>query len=1275
MQVGQTRVEQPGARSDEAFQKLLLQLSAAAAEGTSPAVLIRLFCYATRQFFQIQGAYILQSNSSGELQASEADGLMSDRFRGLKPTVHDKVVNEAIRRRKTVFMNYLDPDRPLLIPELRGRAIMAVPLVISGQATGAVVFVHTDISNFFNDDLATKATILTGQLGSLLEATRLSQSTHQEQHAADTLAEVAQAVQAVPDAASVVQTVADRLRLLLHTRLVCVFVCQGTGCALRAVAAETAQVADLARARYDRKGLQFAGEVAARAIAAGEPITISIESSSHSLGDLVPAGSMLAVPFRTSGTQGAVLIYPRESAFSKEEKSQVSAIVGVGAVALSNSELYATAQAQTHELHQLLAIASELNSIGELDRFMEQFCLHAADFLGYSRACIGLLENGVFHIRWKAEYGQTGRMELVLHDGPVSQSLLKKQAFWTDDLASVPGANAERIANFKLKQLLAVPLLDTHGQVLGMFGVLDRLDHIGISQEDIRRAKVLASQAAVALQVTRSLDNSQQRRVRSEVLMKLVLEVSAVQPLRPFAQSVSQRCAELLGANGSAFAVKQDAVWEVVTLHDSGAPDEAENLSRRLAPAISEIMTRHSELVVAASAHELIGPSLASALGWADCAFVRLQNTVNELTAVLCVANLQRPFNEEDREFLQAAARHASIALENTRLFTRMDRANRHWTEIFDAISDFIVAHDEHGQVMRVNRSLADFIGVAPQSLIGVNISALLALGETSTLALCPFCRAAGESTEEYIHPVLDRTYLVSTSRVPGDSSESLQTIHVLKDITDRREAERRYRELFGNIQEGLFFSTPDGRFIEVNDALVRMLGYTTREEVLQADIRRQIFFSPESYEHFAEQMRQHGVVRNHEETLRRKDGSPVYVLVNAFAARDPQDRIVQYRGLMLDISGQKTYQAELQRERDFSSKILNNTQSLILVVDPAGHITYANRRWFDLGYQQKQLLGLPMLDLVGSARQAAFVDAFRTTLQGQQVDNLDLPLSRGDGRSGQFSANLSPMRDEGGQVSSVVVVMTDVTDSATLQAKLMHAEKMAAVGQLVSGVAHEVNNPLTAILGFADLLMENTELPESARKDMRVILQEAQRTKQIVQNLLSVARQMPPQRRPVQLNPILQRTVQLRSYDFHSHGVEVKELLDEALPEVIGDSQQLQQVFLNIMNNAYDAVHEINRAPRIDIVTAAHGDYVEVWFRDNGHGITNPDRIFDPFFTTKEVGKGTGLGLSICYGIVREHGGEILCHNNESGEGATFIVRLPAASEAARSGAAAGVT
>jgi PAS domain S-box-containing protein len=563
---------------------------------------------------------------------------------------------------------------------------------------------------------------------------------------------------------------------------------------------------------------------------------------------------------------------------------------------------------------------------------------------------------------------------------------------------------------------------------------------------------------------------------------------------------------------------------------------------------------------------------------------------------------------------------------------------------------------------------------VPPAELIGVNMRALMALTNETASYSCPFCRAMADDSDEFAHPVFDRTYLVSTSRVHGASDEGLQTIHVLKDISDRREAERRYRELFDNIQEGLFFSTPGGRFIEVNDAMVRMLGYGSREELLQIDIPVDLYFSPEERERQSEVMKENGHLRNFEAKLRRKDGSPIHVLINAFGLHDNMGRLLQIRGLMLDVTGLRTYQSELHRERDFSGKILSNTQSLILVADTAGLISYANRRWYDAGFDQREVLGRPLLELAAPGFVRPLAESLQRTLNSQQVDNLELEIVRGNGAVGKFSANLSPMRDEQGTVTSIVVVLTDITDSAVLRDKLVHAEKMAAVGQLVSGVAHEVNNPLTAILGFADLLMENPDLPETARKDMRVILQEAQRTKQIVQNLLSFARQMPPQRNGVQLNAILRRTIQLRSYDFNSHGVDVVEHLDEGLPEVMGDAHQLQQVFLNILNNAYDAVHEVGRPARIEIMSTKAGDAVEVSFRDNGDGISHPDKIFDPFFTTKEVGKGTGLGLSICYGILKEHGGEILCHNNTDRPGATFIVRLPAASHTASLSVAAGV-
>jgi PAS domain S-box-containing protein len=1272
-----TLVEGPNPRSDEAFQKLLLRFSAAAAQGIEVASLIRLFCRETREFFQVSGAYFWQRLSPDEMVGAEADGLMADRFRGLHLRAADSAVSgESVRKRRTIFVNFLDCDRYPRAAEFRARSMMAAPLVVSNDVLGAVSFLHDSDPGFFNEDLAAKATILAGQLGSLIETRRLTEASQEDHRRAEILAEVAHALHGNPDVAAVIEALADRIRVLLRARLVCVFMRQDGPFELQGVAAETPQMITTARARHDRTTLHFAADLAAKAVAASEPLTINIDPASHALGDLVPAGMLLAAPFRTARTQGAILVYPRQDGiFTTDERSLVSAIAGFGAVAVANAELYTTARGHAHELHQLLEISSELHSIGKLDKFLEAFVVRAADFLGFGRCFIGLLEDGMFRVRLGAENGAARHVDLVFPEGPATRTLNAKEVFWTDNASHIPGANHDAIARFNIKQLLAVPLLGADGNVMGMFAVLDRLGQSGITQEDIRRARALAGQVAVALEVMRNLHRSEEHRKRAEALMGLALELGSVVHLPDFNSRFVNRAADLVGAQSAALALFQDSVLETTVLHDPSRPGPPDrSLERRLSHALSEALAQHEERSYSGPAADVLGPALSNALGWKDCTLLRLRGSAEESVGVLCLANRGKRSTSYDEQLLHAVANHASVALENARLFSRMDKANRHWMEIFDAITDFIVVHDEAHNVLRVNRSLAEFIGVPPSELIGVNMRALASLGTESPANACPFCRATADGSDEYVHRVLERMYLVSTSRIHGANGDRQHTIHVLKDITDRREAERRYRELFDNIQEGLFFAVPSGRFIEVNDALVRMLGYNDRDELLKIDISTQLYYAPDRLQYLNDVMQRQGILRNHEEVLRRKDASAIHVLINAFAVPDAHGQVLQYRGLMLDITGLKTFQSELQRARDFSEKILNNTQSLILVVDTAGLISYANRRWYDAGYEQGQLVGCPLADLVSPNRRPVLADALNSTLSGHQVDNLDLPVLRGDGRVGQFSVNLSPMRDEQGGVTSIVVVMTDITDSAMLQSKLIHAEKMAAVGQLVSGVAHEVNNPLTAILGFADLLMENPEMPDGARKDLRVILQEAQRTKQIVQNLLSFARQMPPQRKPVQLNGILRRTVQLRAYDFNSHGVEIVEHLDESLPQVIGDSHQLQQVFLNILNNAYDAVRETGRPARIEIMTASLGTYVEVSFRDNGHGISQPDRIFDPFFTTKEVGKGTGLGLSICYGIVREHGGEILCHNNVGAEGATFIVRLPAVSESASLGMAAGV-
>jgi signal transduction histidine kinase len=227
------------------------------------------------------------------------------------------------------------------------------------------------------------------------------------------------------------------------------------------------------------------------------------------------------------------------------------------------------------------------------------------------------------------------------------------------------------------------------------------------------------------------------------------------------------------------------------------------------------------------------------------------------------------------------------------------------------------------------------------------------------------------------------------------------------------------------------------------------------------------------------------------------------------------------------------------------------------------------------------------------------------------------------------------------------------------LQAQLVQSEKLVSLGQLAAGAAHEINNPLAAILGYSDLLADDATLPERARATASKIRDQARRTKTLVGNLLSFARQVPPERTLLDINTVVTNAVQLRALDLRSGTTKVDLQFESVLPGVRGDGNQLMQVFFNIISNGVEAM-ETRGGGVMTIKTIRDRANVVVLFSDTGPGLKEPHRVFDPFYTTKPVGKGTGLGLSICFGIVQEHGGKILCYNRQEG-GAVFRVELPA--------------
>ena len=246
------------------------------------------------------------------------------------------------------------------------------------------------------------------------------------------------------------------------------------------------------------------------------------------------------------------------------------------------------------------------------------------------------------------------------------------------------------------------------------------------------------------------------------------------------------------------------------------------------------------------------------------------------------------------------------------------------------------------------------------------------------------------------------------------------------------------------------------------------------------------------------------------------------------------------------------------------------------------------------------------------------------------------------------------------GTIESLYGTVQDITGSKNLQEQLIAQDRLVSIGQLVSGVAHELNNPLTSVVGFSDLLLQG-ELPNDIKADLKIINEEAKRTALIVKNLLSFASQQPQEKRAININEPVQTVLQLRSHEQAINNIKVNTHFATGLPQITGNISQLQQVFFNVIINAEQSMLEAYNKGTLTITTEQTGNVIRASFADDGPGISreNMARLFTPFFTTKGVGKGTGLGLSICYGIITEHGGRIYAES-ELGKGAKVIIELP---------------
>jgi PAS domain S-box-containing protein len=590
-------------------------------------------------------------------------------------------------------------------------------------------------------------------------------------------------------------------------------------------------------------------------------------------------------------------------------------------------------------------------------------------------------------------------------------------------------------------------------------------------------------------------------------------------------------------------------------------------------------------------------------------------------------------------------------------------RSQRSFKELIDSFDDVACAVSLDGTFRTVNRRLSDLLRVRYAEIVNHKFDEFCETPVRSEIEA-----GLGRFLERRRWSGVVPVKLKNSARVLYfdcvlnaivKADEVVGTSILARDVTDEREKEKRFTELFETLQEGVYFSTPEGKLLDLNPALVAMLRYRNKEELLALEPNSLNFDSGQSPV-LGRVAGDRGSVRTREVTLRRLDGTAAVCLDTSRAVWDANGAIIRYQGTLTDITEKRTMEMRIRQQEQFRQKLLESFPDLILVVDLDERYSFASSRIRDLlGYRPEELVGKKIEDMQDHSPE--FLQLYRDVASGRQLfASSEYGALHRDGSWRTMRASASQLFDTENKLSGVIISVRDITVEKKFEQQIIQSERLAAMGQMIGGFAHELNNPLTAILGMSDLLKEG-ETNETRNRQLSILHQQARRATEIVQNLMYFSRPPAPGKSQVDLNELVERTLHLHAYSLRKNNITVDFLKEQNLPQVMGDPHQLMQVFLNLLLNAEQAIREARDKGTLRIRLGKTDKNVSVIFQDDGPGIA-PDilpNIFDPFYTTKRPGRGTGLGLSICKAVLKEHNGNIEA-SSAPGGGAVFTVTLP---------------
>ena len=614
----------------------------------------------------------------------------------------------------------------------------------------------------------------------------------------------------------------------------------------------------------------------------------------------------------------------------------------------------------------------------------------------------------------------------------------------------------------------------------------------------------------------------------------------------------------------------------------------------------------------------------------------------------------------------------------------RMEREIREATKRFEKIAemgdDGIIVFDEDSRIEFANQMASEFMGLPKDHILGREFFSLIGKPDEEFLEeMVMRGEGMGEKvcTEMSLHTPQGQIKASEVCIAPTRSEDGrIKTYAYIRDITERKkfekelkESEEKFRNLFERVRHGLFISTKEGHFLDCNQAMWGLLGYQDKEEFLKIDILKDLYVNPEDRETFMEQVENLGFIKDFEVEFKKKKGERITVLLTATAKRDETGTIIGYEGLNIDITDRKKMERELREANDFLMNLIDSSVDGIIVTNMKGNILLFNKGAENLlGYRSGEVVEKMNIRSIYSPGVAKEVmEKLKSPDFGGVGKLTSFPIfhRRKDGEMIEGDLSASLIYDEKGNEIASVGIFKDLRERSKMerelreiQQALLLSEKLAAMGRLTSQIAHELNNPIYGIMNTLELL--KTEIPPESkrRRILDLSLSEIQRLSEMLRNMLSFSKPEEEKRRPIKIDELIEGILLVMEKQMRESNIQVEISFNPDIPEIMASTNQMRQVMLNILKNAKEAMP---KGGTLTVRTSREDNRVLIHIQDTGMGVPEEirDKIFEAFFTTKQKVKGVGLGLSVCYGIIKDHGGDIKVESEE-GKGTTFIISLP---------------